>query len=61
MKKLIDDMLDKKVNEMKYDINGKLQNLHIDLIRQFCQQETSMEDNLRNIALSNKKQKEVIA
>ena len=61
LKRQIDEQLDNKILEMKYNMSQKLQNLHIDLIRQFCQQESGVEDHLQKVAASNKKQKEVIA
>jgi len=55
LKRQIDEQLDNKILEMKYNMSQKLQNLHIDLIRQFCQQESGVEDHLQKVAASNKK------
>ena len=34
-----------------------MQNLHVDLIRQFCQQENEVESYLQQVAINNNKQK----
>ena len=42
----VDKALDEKFNLIKYDVESKIKNLHVDLIRQFCQQENEVENFL---------------
>lgn len=56
----INQKLDENIAVMKYDIQEKISNIQLDMIRQFMQQESQIEDQLNTIAIHNKSQKEII-
>ena len=60
MRKEIDQMLDTKMAEIKHGFQQKIHNMHLDLIRNLCQQESQIENSLETIAAHNKQQKEAI-
>ena len=60
IKEEVDKAVDGAINLMRHDVECKIKNLHIDLIRQFCQQENEVESHLQTIAIHNRKQKTII-
>ena len=45
---------------MRHHLQQQITNMQIDMIRQFTQQESEIEDYLETIAINNRKQKDVI-